>query len=75
MSRQLTSYPWKARQRDIRFNFASKEAASATPFVQYSSSSLRGVCFKNSHADGLHKDTLDVKALRFNRVITEQWGS
>lgn len=40
MSRKLTSYPWKACQRDISLNFASKEA-SASPFVQYSWFSLQ----------------------------------
>lgn len=69
MSRKLTSYPWKACQRDIRFNFASKEAASAMLGVFSAAPS-----FENSQADSSYKDTWDVKeARRFNRV-TEQWG-
>lgn len=70
-SRKLTGYLRKACQRDIGFNFASKEVASATPVVQYSWFSLQ--C--QNQADRLYKDTRDVKeARRFNRV-TERWGS
>lgn len=31
--------------------------------------------FENSHSDGLYEEMWDVKVLRFNRVVTKQWGS
>lgn len=72
MSRKLTSYPWKACQRDISFNFASKET-SATPFVQYPSFSLQ--CLHSSKARQIADTEWVVKeARKFNRV-TKDWGS
>lgn len=74
ISRKLTSYPWKACQRDIRFNFASKKAASATTFVHCSTISLRCLHLRGARQIA-YTDTWDVKkAQRLNRV-TEQWGS